>query len=98
MNKIYFDHNATTPVIDEVFDAMVPFLKEQWGNPSSIHWAGRGTRKAVEDAREKVCALLNCAPLELIFTSSGTEGASASATAANLRSALSSMRPQVRST
>lgn len=74
MNKIYFDHNATTPVLDEVFDAMVPFLKEQWGNPSSIHWAGRGTRKAVEDAREKVSALLNCTPLELIFTSSGTEG------------------------
>jgi cysteine desulfurase len=74
LNKIYFDHNATTPVLDEVFDAMVPFLKEQWGNPSSIHWAGRGTRKAVEDAREKVSALLNCTPLELIFTSSGTEG------------------------
>ncbi len=74
MNRIYFDHNATTPVLDEVFEAMVPFLKEQWGNPSSIHWAGRGTRKAVEDARERVCSLLNCAPLELIFTSSGTEG------------------------
>ncbi|MBI1912195.1 MAG: cysteine desulfurase NifS [Deltaproteobacteria bacterium] len=73
LNKIYFDHNATTPVIDEVFEAMVPFYKEQWGNPSSIHWAGRGTRKAVEDARENVCKLLNCAPLELIFTSSGTE-------------------------
>lgn len=74
MNKIYFDHNATTPILDEVFEAMVPFLKDQWGNPSSIHWAGRGTRKAVEDARERVSALLNCAPLELIFTSSGTEG------------------------
>lgn len=74
MNRIYFDHNATTPVLDEVFDAMAPYLREQWGNPSSIHWAGRGTRKAVEEAREKVCALLNCAPLELIFTSSGTEG------------------------
>jgi len=74
LNRIYFDHNATTPVLDEVFEAMVPFLKEQWGNPSSIHWAGRGTRKAVEDARERVAALLNCAPLELIFTSSGTEG------------------------
>ncbi|WKZ32746.1 MAG: cysteine desulfurase NifS [Thermodesulfobacteriota bacterium] len=74
MNRIYFDHNATTPVPEEVFEALVPFLKEQWGNPSSIHWAGRGTRKAVEDAREKVCALLNCTNTELIFTSSGTEG------------------------
>ena len=74
LNRIYFDHNATTPVLEEVFEAMVPYLKDQWGNPSSIHWAGRGTRKAVEDGREKVCALLNCAPLEIVFTSSGTEG------------------------
>ncbi|HAO93717.1 MAG: cysteine desulfurase NifS [Deltaproteobacteria bacterium GWC2_56_8] len=74
MNKIYFDHNATTPVLGEVFDAIVPFLKDQWGNPSSIHWAGRGTRKAVEDARESVCRLLNCQNVELIFTSTGTEG------------------------
>jgi len=74
LNKIYFDHNATTPVLGEVFDAIVPFLKDQWGNPSSIHWAGRGTRKAVEDARESVCRLLNCQNVELIFTSTGTEG------------------------
>ncbi|MDP2689414.1 MAG: aminotransferase class V-fold PLP-dependent enzyme, partial [Deltaproteobacteria bacterium] len=74
MNRIYFDHNATTPVLPDVFDAMVPYLKEHWGNPSSIHWAGRGTRKAVDEAREQVCRLLNCAPLEIIFTSSGTEG------------------------
>ncbi len=74
MNKIYFDHNATTPVIDEVFEAMAPYLKDQWGNPSSIHWAGRGPKKAVEEAREKVARLLNCTPLEVIFTSSGTEG------------------------
>ena len=74
MKKIYFDHNATTPVLNEVFEAMVPYLKDQWGNPSSIHWAGRGTKKPMEDAREQVCRLLNCAPLELIFTSSGTEG------------------------
>ncbi len=74
MKKIYFDHNATTPVLDEVFEAMVPFLKDQWGNPSSIHWAGRGTKKAVEDGRESIAKLLNCTPLEIIFTSSGTEG------------------------
>ncbi len=74
MDKIYFDHNATTPVLPEVFEAMTPYLTELWGNPSSIHWAGRGTRKAVDDARAQVCSLLNCEPLELIFTSSGTEG------------------------
>ncbi len=73
LGRIYFDHNATTPVDSEVFDAMLPYLKEEWGNPSSIHWAGRQPRKAVEDAREKVAAFFNCAPLEVIFTSSGTE-------------------------
>ncbi|MBI5970010.1 MAG: cysteine desulfurase NifS [Deltaproteobacteria bacterium] len=74
MKKIYFDHNATTPVDPEVLDAMLPFLKEEFGNPSSIHWAGRNSRKAIEEGRDKVCRLLNCANLELIFTSSGTEG------------------------
>lgn len=74
MDKIYFDHNATTPIADEVVEAMLPFMKEQWGNPSSIHWAGRAPRKAVDEAREKVAALLGCQPIEVIFTSSGTEG------------------------
>jgi cysteine desulfurase len=71
--KIYFDHNATTPVAEEVFQAMVPYLKVEWGNPSSIHWAGRGPKKALEDAREKVCEFLNCSPVELIFTATGSE-------------------------
>ncbi|MFQ5464576.1 MAG: cysteine desulfurase family protein, partial [Thermodesulfobacteriota bacterium] len=74
MNKIYFDHNATTPVAPEVADAMLPYLREDWGNPSSIHWAGRGSRKGVDDARESVAGLLNCEPIEVVFTSSGTEG------------------------
>src|SRR3989338_6058519 len=73
LKKIYFDHNATTPVHEEVFEAMLPYLKDDWGNPSSIHWAGRGPKKAVEEAREKIAKLLNCTPLEVIFTSSGTE-------------------------
>ena len=73
MKKIYFDHNATTPVHEDVVGAMLPFLKDDWGNPSSIHWAGRGPRKGVEDAREKVAALLNCNTAEIIFTGSGTE-------------------------
>ncbi|MBI5238102.1 MAG: cysteine desulfurase NifS [Deltaproteobacteria bacterium] len=71
--KIYLDHNATTPVHQEVFEAILPFLKDEWGNPSSIHWAGRAPKKAVDEAREKVAALFNCVPLEIIFTSSGTE-------------------------
>lgn len=73
MKKIYLDHNATTPVHEEVFNAMLPYLKDEWGNPSSIHWAGRGARKAMDDAREEVAAFLNCKALEVIFTSSGTE-------------------------
>ncbi len=72
--KMYFDHNATTPIHEEVFDSMVPFLKEEWGNPSSIHWAGRAPKKAVDEARQQVCSLINCTPLELVFTGSGSEG------------------------
>ncbi len=74
MKKVYLDHNATTPVHPEVVDVMIPYLKEEWGNPSSIHWAGRGPRKAVEEGREKVADLLNCDVSEVIFTSSGSEG------------------------
>ncbi|TAN61593.1 cysteine desulfurase NifS [bacterium] len=74
MKRIYFDHNATTPVHEEVVTAMLPYLTEEWGNPSSIHWAGRAPKKAVEEARDKVAALFNCTPAEIIFTSSGTEG------------------------
>ncbi len=74
MKKIYIDHNATTPVHPEVVDAMLPFLREEWGNPSSIHWAGRGPKKAIEAAREKVAGLLNCNVSEIIFTGNGSEG------------------------
>lgn len=75
MNKrIYLDHNATTPIHPEVLEAMLPFLKEEFGNPSSIHWAARVPKKVIEDAREGVAKLLNCDPSEVIFTSSGSEG------------------------
>ncbi len=73
MEKIYFDHNATTPVDPEVLSEMLPYLKEEWGNPSSIHWASRKPRMALDGAREQVAAFLNCTPLEIIFTSTGTE-------------------------
>ncbi len=74
MRRIYLDHNATTPLSGEVFEAMVPYLRDEWGNPSSIHWAGRAPKKAIEDARERVSAFINATPQEIIFTSSGTEG------------------------
>ncbi len=70
---IYLDHNATTPVRPEVFEALLPFYREQFGNPSSIHWAGRAVKGAVEEARERVARLVGCDPSEVVFTSGGTE-------------------------
>lgn len=69
----YFDNNATTRIAPEVVDAMVPFLKEFWGNPSSAYHFGSQVGKHVEDARIKVAALLNADPKEIVFTSCGTE-------------------------
>lgn len=74
MKRIYFDHSATTPVDREVAESMLEYMTEKYGNPSSVHSFGRETRKAIEEAREKVAALINAAPNEIIFTSGGTEG------------------------
>ena len=74
MKQIYLDNNATTPVKPEVLEAMLPFYREQFGNPSSVHWAGRMVSGAIEKAREQVAALLNCSPAEVIFLSCGSEG------------------------
>jgi cysteine desulfurase len=73
MRKIYLDNNATTPVHAEVLDAMLPFFREYFGNPSSTHWAGGTVRQAVNRAREQVAALVNCSPSEVVFTSGGSE-------------------------
>ena len=71
---IYLDHNATTPVDPRVAAAMDPYLHERWGNPSSVHAAGRAARRAVEEARTHVAALLGASePEEIVFTSGGTE-------------------------
>ncbi len=70
---VYFDHNATTPLDPRVRGAMLPWLGETWGNPSSAHRFGQGARNAVEEAREKVAALLGARPPEIVFTASGTE-------------------------
>ena len=74
MRRVYFDNNATTPVLPEVFEAMRPYFSEHFGNASSIHHHGQETRAAVERARESVAALLGCRPAEVVFTSGGTEG------------------------
>lgn len=71
--SVYLDHNGTTPVATEVAEAMWPFLTEHFGNPSSTGPQGRRARTAVEDARERVAALISAEPDEVIFTSGGTE-------------------------
>ena len=72
-DAIYLDYAATTPLDPRVLEAMMPYLTEKFGNPNSIHAFGREARKAVDEAREKIAALLNCRPYELVFTSGGTE-------------------------
>ncbi len=69
----YFDNNATTRVAPEVIDAMTPFLRDFWGNPSSVYGFGKQVNKHVEKAREKIAGLINAEPKEIIFTSCGTE-------------------------
>jgi cysteine desulfurase len=71
--QIYLDFNASTPPAPEVIEAMRPFLREHFGNPSSHHWAGAPAKAAVERARAQLAALLGCDPDEIIFTSGGTE-------------------------
>ncbi|HEY8899917.1 MAG TPA: aminotransferase class V-fold PLP-dependent enzyme [Chthoniobacterales bacterium] len=70
---IYLDHNATTPVLPEVVEAMMPYFREEWGNPSSSYRFGSKLRKALETAREQVADFIGAHPLEIIFTSGGTE-------------------------
>jgi cysteine desulfurase len=72
-DPIYLDHNATTPLLPQVVDAMVPFLREHFGNPSSGHVYGRRAKEAVAQARHRVASLLGCDDDEVIFTSGGTE-------------------------
>ncbi|MES2836922.1 MAG: cysteine desulfurase family protein [Bacteroidota bacterium] len=71
--KVYFDNAATTPLDNEVLEAMIPVMKEQFGNPSSIHGFGRTTRALIENARKSIAKLLNASPSEIFFTSGGTE-------------------------
>jgi cysteine desulfurase len=71
--RIYLDNAATTPLDPEVFEAMKPFMLEDFGNPSSTHAHGRKVRAAIESARKRVAELINCTPGEIIFTSGGTE-------------------------
>lgn len=73
MAGTYFDHNATTPVDPRVRESMLPWIGDQFGNPSSIHAFGQAAREAVERAREQVATLLDASPAEIVFTATGTE-------------------------
>jgi cysteine desulfurase len=71
--RVYLDNAATTPLDKEVFEAMTPFMLEDFGNPSSTHAHGRKVRSAIESCRKRIAELLSCTPGEIIFTSGGTE-------------------------
>lgn len=73
MNTIYLDNNATTKIAPEVFDEMLPYLTDLYGNPSSMHTFGGSIQKKIEEARERVAGLIGAEPDEIIFTSCGTE-------------------------
>jgi cysteine desulfurase len=73
LKTIYFDYNATTPLDANVKAAMLPFLEEIWGNPSSVHHIGRRARAVLDDARERAARVLGCKSSEVVFTSGGTE-------------------------
>jgi cysteine desulfurase len=73
MSFVYFDHNATTPLDERVLAAMLPYLREQYGNASSRHDLGISARRAIDQAREQVAALVNVRPPQVVFTSGGTE-------------------------
>ena len=75
MQTVYFDYNATTPVDPQVRAAMLPFLGEVWGNPSSVHHVGRQARALLDDARERAARVLGSKPSEVVFTAGGTESA-----------------------
>ena len=75
MQTVYFDYNATTPLDANVREAMLPFLGEIWGNPSSVHHVGRHARAHLDDARDRAAKVLGAKPSEVVFTGGGTESA-----------------------
>ena len=75
MQTVYFDYNATTPLDPQVRAAMLPFLGEVWGNPSSVHHVGRQARALLDDARDRAAKVFGSKPSEVVFTAGGTESA-----------------------
>ena len=73
MENVYFDNAATTRLDEDVLKEMLPYLREDYGNASAIYKLGRKSRKAIEEAREKIAKVLNCKPNEIYFTAGGSE-------------------------
>ncbi|MEK7396273.1 MAG: aminotransferase class V-fold PLP-dependent enzyme, partial [Candidatus Poribacteria bacterium] len=73
MRRIYMDHNATTPVLPDVLEAMLPYFREYFGNASSVHSFGRDARNGMEEARERLANFIGAQSSEIIWTSGGTE-------------------------
>ena len=71
--RVYFDHNATTYMREEVIEAMLPFLHTRFGNASSLHFFGQENRGVIDDSRDQVASFIGAEPAEIIFTSGGTE-------------------------
>jgi cysteine desulfurase len=95
MRRIYFDHNATTPVDPAVLAEMLPYLSADYGNASSVHSFGQSARGAVERARESVAALIGANPAEIVFTSGGTESDNAAICGIAGASGRSGRRPHI---
>ena len=70
--RIYLDYNATTPLRPEVLEVMIPYLKDHFGNPSSLHHFGQEAKRAMEDARESIAYIIRSNPSEIVFTGGGT--------------------------
>ncbi len=88
MRRIYLDHAATTPLDPEVLEAMLPYLREDFGNPSSVHSFGQRARGAIDEARAKVASLIGARDAEIVFTGSGTEADNMAIVGATLAGAL----------
>ncbi|HLA43058.1 MAG TPA: cysteine desulfurase family protein [Aggregatilineales bacterium] len=92
---VYLDYSASTPVDEQVFDAMLPYFSQIYGNPSSMHQFARQSERGVEQARETIAEILNCKPSEIVFTSCGSESDNLAIRGAALAAQQKGMRPHL---
>src|SRR5438445_13167500 len=91
MDLVYLDNNATTRPAPEVVAAMLPYLTEWYGNPSSVHRFGQRARQGIDEAREQIAGLVGCRETELLFTGGGTEAVNTA-----VRGILAARKPRTR--